>query len=134
MFFLLIQKNYLIHFLQAHGSVCFNFGIVVSNLGCTFEITWVFIFLNSCPSASLRDSRLVSLMCLHAHSLQSCPVLYNPVDCQAPLSMGFSRQEYWSGLARSSSEDLPNSGIKPASSQAPALQVDSLPLSHWGSP
>ena len=40
------------------------------------------------------------------------------------LSMGFSRQEYWSGLQFPSPEDLPNPGIKPRSS---ALQVDSLP-------
>ena len=35
-----------------------------------------------------------------AKSLQSCPTLCNPMDCslQAPPSMGFSRQEYWSGL------------------------------------
>ena len=48
---------------------------------------------------------------------------------QAPLSMGFSRQEYWSGLPCPSPGDLPNQGIKPGS---PALQVDSLLLSHWG--
>ena len=46
---------------------------------------------------------------------------------QAPLSIGFSRQEYWSGLPFSSSGHLPDSGIKPTS---PALQADSLPLSH----
>ena len=38
--------------------------------------------------------------CMRAKSLQSCPTLCDPMDCspQAPLSMGFSRQEYWSGL------------------------------------
>jgi len=45
------------------------------------------------------------------------------VACQAPQSMGFSRQEYWSGLPFPSSGDLPNPGIKPAS---PAWQADSL--------
>ena len=43
---------------------------------------------------------------------------------QAPLSMGFSRQEYWSGLPYPSPGDLPNPGIEPGS---PALQADSLP-------
>ena len=43
---------------------------------------------------------------------------------QAPLSMGFSRQEYWSGLTFSSPGDLPDLGIEPGS---PALQEDSLP-------
>ena len=50
---------------------------------------------------------------------------------QALLSMGFPRQEYWSGLPFPSSGDLPNPGIEPESS---AWQVDSLPLSHPGSP
>ena len=40
------------------------------------------------------------------------------VACQAPLSMGFSRQEYWSGLPFPSPGDLPNPGIKP---ESPAL-------------
>ena len=50
---------------------------------------------------------------------------------QAPLSMGFSRQEYWSQMPCPSLSDLPDSGIKPGS---PALQADSLPLSRQGSP
>ena len=66
---------------------------------------------------------------------QSCLTLCDPVDTpgahQAPLSMEFSRQEYWSGLLVSSPGDLPDSGIKPRS---PATQADSLPLSHLGSP
>ena len=54
-------------------------------------------------------------------------------DCspEAPLFMGFSKQEYWSGLPRPLSGDHPNPWIKPAS---PALQIGSLPLSHRGSP
>ena len=50
---------------------------------------------------------------------------------QATLSMRFPRQEYWSALPFPSPEDLPDPGIEPAS---PAWQVDSLPLSHQGSP
>ena len=53
------------------------------------------------------------------------------VCCQAPLSMGFSRQEYWSRWPFPPPGDLPDPGIEPVS---PALQVDSLPLSQWGSP
>ena len=56
------------------------------------------------------------------------------VACHSPLSMGFSRQEYWSGLPFPSPEDLPNPGIKPVSPSSPALQTDSLPLSYLGSP
>ena len=48
------------------------------------------------------------------------------------MSMGFSRQEYWSGLPRPSPGDLPDPGIEPVSLVAPALQADSLPLSHQG--
>ena len=49
---------------------------------------------------------------------------------QAPLSMGFSRQENWSGWPFPPPGDLPDPGIKP---ESPALQVDSLPLSYQGS-
>ena len=56
------------------------------------------------------------------------------VACQAPLSMGFSRQEYWSGLPFPSPEDLSDPEIKPTSSMSPVLQTDSLPLHHVGSP
>ena len=47
------------------------------------------------------------------------------VACQAPPSMGFSRQEYWSGLPFPSPGDLPDPGIEPVS---PALQIRNLPL------
>ena len=53
------------------------------------------------------------------------------VACQAPLSLGFSRQESWSGLPCPPPGDLPHPGIKP---QSPTLQVDPLLLSHWRSP
>jgi len=43
------------------------------------------------------------------------------VVCQAPLSMGFSRQEYWSGLPFPTPGDLPNPGIELASLASPAL-------------
>ena len=42
--------------------------------------------------------------------------------CQAPLPMGFSRQEYWSGLLCHPPENLPHQGIKPASLIFPALK------------
>ena len=53
---------------------------------------------------------------------------------QAPLSMGFSRQEYWNGLPFSTSGDLPDPGIKPTSLMSPAVQADSLPLCREGEP
>ena len=51
------------------------------------------------------------------------------VPSRAPLSIGFSRQEYWSGLPCSPPGNLPNPGIKPRS---PAFQVNSLLLRHRG--
>ena len=64
---------------------------------------------------------------------QLCLTLCDPwtVDHQAPLSMGFSRQEYWSGLPFPSPGDLPNPGIEPRS---PAMQADSLPSEPPGKP
>ena len=58
--------------------------------------------------------------------VNSCVQLFETlwtVACQAPLSMGFSRQEHWSGLPFPSPGGLPDPGIKPGS---PALQADSL--------
>ena len=73
---------------------------------------------------------------MHAKSLQLCPTLYDPMVCspQAPLSMGLSRREYWSGLPCPPPGDLPDPGNEPASPETSVLQADSLPLSHWGSP
>ena len=53
---------------------------------------------------------------------------------QAPLFMGFFRQEYWSGLPFPPPGDLPDPGIQPQGSTSPAWQADSLPLSHLVSP
>ena len=52
---------------------------------------------------------------MRAKSLHLCPTLHNTTDCtrQAALSMGFPRQEYWSGLPFPPPEDHPNSGIEP---------------------
>ena len=55
------------------------------------------------------------------------------IALQEPVSMGFSRQEYWGGLPFPSPGDLPDPGIKATSLELPALQMDSLPLSLWGS-
>ena len=71
------------------------------------------------------------MCCVHANSLQSCLTLCNPMDCslQASLSMGFSRQEYWSELPFPSTGDLPDPGIEPGS---PALWADALPSKPQG--
>ena len=65
-----------------------------------------------------------------AKSLQSCPTLWT-VAHHPPLSMGFSRQECWSGLPFPSPGDLPDPRIEPGS---PALQADALPSEPPGKP
>ena len=85
-------------------------------------------FLLGSPEPAVPDPKVEVLV------TQSGPTLFDPLDCiarQAPLSMGFSRQEYWSGLPFPSLGDLHDLGIEPMS---PASQADSLPLSHQGSP
>ena len=73
---------------------------------------------------------------MHAKLLESCPTLCNPMNyvaCQASQTMEVSRQEYWSRLPCPPPGDLPDPGIEPKSPVSPALQADSLPLSHQGS-
>ena len=61
-------------------------------------------------------------------SVMSNSVFSWTVASHAPLSIGFYRQEYWSGLSFPSPGDLPNSGFETTS---PHWQEDSLSLSHW---
>ena len=67
---------------------------------------------------------IITLSCACALSvLYSCSTLCNPwtIACQAPLSVRFSRQEYWSGLPCPPSGNLPDPGIKPTFPVSPAL-------------
>ena len=69
--------------------------------------------------------------------VKSCPTLATAwtVACQAPLSMGFSRQECWSGWPLASPRDVPDPGIKPTSfTSKPHWQASSLPLAPPGKP
>ena len=70
--------------------------------------------------------------CMHVQSLSHVRLFVTPwtIACKAPLTMGFSRQEYWSGLPCPPPGDLPDPGIKPPS---PALKVDLSSLSPQGS-
>ena len=57
------------------------------------------------------------------------------VACQAPLSMGFSRQEYWSGLPGPPPGDLPDPGIEPSFLMSPALAGGFFTISaSWEAP
>ena len=90
---------------------------------------WIQAF-SSCRQRGLLSSFGAGL-CLVT---QSCPTLFDPMDCSPPGSSvhgDFSRQEYWSGLPCLPPGDFPNPGIEPRS---PALQVDSLPSEPPGKP
>ena len=67
-----------------------------------------------------RILTILLYMLSHFSCVQFSATLWT-VTCQAPLSMGFSRQEYWSGLPLSPPGDLSNPGIKPAAPISPAL-------------
>ena len=73
---------------------------------------------------------LLLLLLSHFSHVKLCVTLWTTAF-KAPLPMGFSRQEYVSGLPYPSPGDLPDLGIELGS---PALQADSLPLSHQGRP
>ena len=93
---------------HSHSPVCKDSSF--STFSTALIIILFFYFLTMC---------VVSCSVM-SHSLQP----HGIVAHQAPLSMGFSRQEYWSGLSCLPLGDLPNPGIEPRS---PALQTDSLP-------
>ena len=74
-------------------------------------------------SMILKEVAVVELQVVSNSFVASWTIAY-----QAPLSMGFPRQEYWHGLPFSSPGDLPDPGVKPVSPAPRALQADSLPL------
>ena len=82
---------------------------------------------------------IVSVMthvCVCAQLLKHVQLFETPwtIACQAPLSMEFSRQEYWSGLPFPSPGDLPNPGIEPKSLVSPALVGDLFTTASPGKP
>ena len=84
---------------------------------CTYIHTYIYIYI-------------------HTHTLSHVwhfAALWT-VACQAPLSIGFPRWEYWSGLPFPSARWRPDPGIKPMSPASPSLQGDSLPPEPSGKP
>ena len=75
---------------------------------------------------------LICLLCMLSHVL----LFVTPctVACQVPQSVGFSRQEYWSGLPFPPPQALPTQGSNPHLLSLLHWQVDSLPLCHLGNP
>ena len=95
----------------------------------------------NCPNVTksrlTRTPRRLSLQVCVCSVVQSCPTLVAlwTVACQAPLSVGFSRQEYWSRLPFPyPREDIPTQGSNPLLLCLLHLPVNSLTLSHLGSP
>ena len=80
-----------------------------------------------------RNSTFWVLLCMLLNCFSHVQLFATPwtVAFQAPLSLGFSRQEYWSGLSCPPPGDFPNPGIEPRS---PTLQADSLPTEPPGKP
>ena len=90
--------------------------------------------MNKDKEKLLKAEKVCVCMHAHVHTLSCVQLFAIPwtVACQTPLSKRFPRQEYWSGLPFPSPGHFLNPGIEPKSK--PALQADSLPLSHQGSP
>ena len=89
---------------------------LVMNLFCVILEWWILVIVHLSKS---RECTIHSAGCLFSRVLLF--VMLWTVACQAPLSMGFSRQEYWSGLPCPPPRDLPNPGTEPTSLKSPAL-------------
>ena len=93
----------------------------------------IVLFFTAAPPFKILSNSVQGFQFLHslvsARSLVVFNSLWPPAARQAPLSMGFSRPEYWSGLPCPSPGDLPNSGVEPMSLLSLLnWQVGSLPL------
>ena len=134
-----ISSSY--HFSQSHKLSLYTYVVQYSvktrcncyaEIWCTFSIQ-VPLRLNYALQFTATSVYLhfnFSMLCAHAQSLWSCSLFATlwTVACQATLSMGFFRQESWSGLPCPSPGDLPEPGIEPMTPASPALQADSLPI------
>ena len=146
--------NYLwIHFHKGQKRIklCYQAGNLaltsqIANYKPEQDILFAWIYFFPCSSFSWKQEGVIDNWEEASHSGQ-CPLwicvcahrdrlFVTPwtATCKAPLSMGCSRPEYWIGLPSPPAGDLPDPGIQPASLMSPALQVDSLSLSHWQCP
>ena len=123
--------------------IWFNYKVIVlvklwTVIKLRFQIVTSIVSLAGGPTTSLEyfpdlNSHIICKRESESEVAQSVWIFVIPwtVVYQASLSMGFSRQEYWSGLPFPSPGDLPDPGIKPRS---PALQADTLPPGPSGKP
>ena len=108
--------NYVIMLLQEHlfSELCVLF--FLNTLRYNFKTNKMCYFMGD---SSMHFDKLMCALSHFSH-VWFCATLWT-IASQAPLSMGFSRQECWSGLPRPPPGDLPDPGIKPASLTSPAL-------------
>ena len=94
-------------------------------------IFYLFQCVDICTDSAKIEGKI--LACVHAQSLTCVQLFATPwtVAHQAPLSMQFSRQEYWSGLPFPSERNLPDPGIEP---RPPALAGEFFNTEPQGSP
>ena len=90
-------------------------------VGCTLQASR----LSQHPVLGLLSWSMLALTCMYMLSRVRLFVSPWTAACQAPLSMGFLRQEYWSGLSLCVLGALPHPGVKPTSPMPPALAGDS---------
>ena len=112
----LVISNWI--YINHHGCFWCSLTKVIHMLAYSFLVPGIYVWI-ICHRRACDDTILVKLL--------SCVWLFEipwTVAYQAPPSMEFSRQEYWSGLPFPSPGDLPDPGIEPRS---PALQADTLP-------
>ena len=126
--------------------MCQTLRLYLMSTGSEQRWEWEFSFSQASPVCILqiKDKRRTHLIfpsivhssvCVLSRSVMSNSLRIQGMQSpQAPLSMGLSRQEYQSKLPSPASGDPPSPGIEPASLRPPALVVESLPLSHPGSP
>ena len=115
-----------------HRELCCMLGSSLDGRGVWGRMdTCVCVTESLCCPPEITTTLLISYVCCMVNSFSPVRLFVTlwTIAQQAPLSMGFSKQEYWSGLPCPPPGDLPNPGIEPVS---PVLQEDSLSLCHWG--
>ena len=110
---------------------------VRDSCGCVPFVWWLLLIRTLCPS-SLQPTDCWPLLrlCAALSCFSRVQLFATPwtTTRQAPLFMGFSQQQYWSGVPCPPPEDLPNPGIKSSTLASPALQVNSFTTEPPGKP
>ena len=100
------------------------------------ETIFRYVFVRACVLWGRQYLGVCVCVCVCVKSFQLCLTLCDPTDCthQAPLSLGFSRQEYWSGLPCPPPGDLPDQGSNPYLLHLLHWQAGSSALAPPGKP